>query len=648
VTIQPLKVLLVEDDESHCDLIRRAFEEADPAVRLLVAGTVDRARGLLSSGTEPPDVMVTDWRLPDGEGLELLRAPGCAAGIPVIVMTSHGNERVAVEAVKAGALDYVVKSEETLLDMPHIVERALREWTTLQEKVAIQRRLHETEHRIRIALSRVPVVLLAADGEGRLMVAEGNGLSSLAPDGPPALGLPVEEALGACPEAAVSMRRALAGEVHSAVLESGNVAFDAWFSPLQDDAGRARGTVAVAIDVSSQRRAEKDKARLEEQLFQAQKMESLGRLAGGIAHDFNNLLTVIAGNADLALRAQEPGCRTAILLEEITAAARTGSSMTQQLLAFARKQVLEPSLLDVSHVLDAQRWMLTRLLGGSVDLRLDLSASAGPVFADRSQLEQIVLNLVLNARDAMPKGGILAVRTVGVTIGDGVAGQHRDVPPGRYVVLSVADTGTGMSEDVRQRVFEPFFTTKARGRGTGLGLAVTYGTVAQLGGSIHVDSAPDRGTMVTVYLPVAERGAAVPSAEGPRADALQGGRETILLVEDEPTVLSFTTLALEELGYTVLPHGDPVRALEAAKAHEARIDLLLTDVMMPGMNGAELAMELVGRFPSIKVLYPSGYTEDVVLAEGRPTREVEFVQKPYTLSVLAERIRKMLDGPSPQ
>ena len=400
-------------------------------------------------------------------------------------------------------------------------------------------------------------------------------------------------------------------------------------------AGRSARLV-LARDVTARRQ-------LEEQLRQAQKMEAVGQLAGGIAHDFNNLLTAILGCTQLLLHATPPEDQRREDVEEIKNAGLRAAELTRQLLAFSRRQVLAPKVLDVNAIVANMDKMLRRLLGEDVALVTHLAADLGPVSADPGQLEQVLLNLAVNARDAMPQGGRLTIETANVFLTEEYAERHHRLPPGPYVLLAVSDTGVGMDEITQKHLFEPFFTTKEVGKGTGLGLATVYGIVKQSGGYIWVYSEPGRGTTLKVYLPRVP-GAAEPLPVAVESPELRRGTETVLLVEDAAPVRSLARKGLESYGYQVLEAADGPAALELSARHPRGIDILVTDVVMPGMSGRELAERLAPARPGMRVLYTSGYTDDAMVHQGVLRSGVAFLQKPFVPETLARKVREVLDG----
>lgn len=376
----------------------------------------------------------------------------------------------------------------------------------------------------------------------------------------------------------------------------------------------------------------------QEKFAHAQRMEAVGRLAGGIAHDFNNLLTVILGETELALMA--PANDAPASLIEIRQAGERAAVLTRQLLAFSRRQLVEPTVFSVNEMtLDLEK-MLTRLIGEHIQLVSRTNAEVPTVRADRGQIEQVMVNLVVNARDAMPTGGQITIETVTVRLDATYVQTRADVTPGDYVLISVSDTGHGMSAEVQSHLFEPFFTTKERSRGTGLGLATSYGIVKQSGGHIAAYSEAGVGTTMRVYLPcVYELAEARPARE----ETLPRGSETILLVEDDPPVRATAARILAAQGYQVLEAGDGNSALATLTAPGPRPALLITDVVLPGMGGRELAEEVARRHPEIRILFVSGYTDDAILQHRLVDRDVTLLQKPFTASSLAGKVREVLD-----
>jgi PAS domain S-box-containing protein len=413
------------------------------------------------------------------------------------------------------------------------------------------------------------------------------------------------------------------------------------FAPIRDKDGAIIGAVVVGRDITEQQRAEAERANLQAQLEQAQKMESIGRLAGGVAHDFNNLLSVIlsyAGFAAEALRESDP-LRADVV--EIQAAARRAATLTRQLLAFGRKQILKPEPLDLRKVITGTENMIRRLLGEDIEVVVRFSDDIGTVMADPGQLEQVLVNLAVNARDAMPRGGTLTIDVANVELGEGSPERHLASKPGRYVVVSVSDTGCGMDAATKERIFEPFFTTKEKGKGTGLGLSTVYGIVTQSGGQVSVESEPGRGAIFRVHLPHVD-GSKAPASRKP-TPVVATGVETVLIVEDEEAVRKLAERILRSAGYEVLTAAGGGDALLLCERHGASIALLLTDVVMPQMSGRELAERLAKVTPGIRVLYMSGYDESAVANHGALDPGTPFITKPFSPAELTRKVRQVLD-----
>ena len=408
-------------------------------------------------------------------------------------------------------------------------------------------------------------------------------------------------------------------------------------SGVRDKSGTIVNYIAVKQDIS-------DVRQLEEQLRQSQKLEAIGILAGGIAHDFNNLLTVILGYGDLTLKRlneEDPLHRN---ISEANKAAARAAGLTRQLLAFSRKQVLQPRILTLNAVVSELEKMLRRLIGEDIGFRTVLDPELGSVRADPGQIEQIIMNLAVNARDAMPKGGKLTIETKNVYLDEDYAKKHIAVVPGSYVMLAVSDTGMGMDEPTQARIFEPFFTTKESGKGTGLGLSTVYGIVKQSGGNIWVYSEVGRGTTFKIYLPRVDEGAQEVERSAETDGAMQGS-ETVLVAEDEEAVRALARQVLEIYGYHVLEAANGGAALLICERHKEPIDLLITDVVMPEMSGRELADRLAQLRPDMKVLFMSGYTDNAIVHQGVLDEGANFIQKPFPTEALARKVRNVLDAP---
>ncbi len=640
--------------------IHRIVGELMPAKNFYIA-LYDPARDILSF---PYFVDEYDQDFADKRPGKGLTEYVLHTGEPLLVtpeLQAELERRGEVELIGAPSIDWVgvpLKIEHRTIGVlaaqtyaPGVrygeTEKHVLQFVSTQVAMAIERKrteeqLHESEHKYRLLFETNPEPALVYDFETLRILAVNQ--AAIARYGYPEaefLQLTIRDIRP--PEAQNRLDEELVHRPEEGVVRTGvrhrtrdgrPFEVDLIARPLEF-AGRKAGLV-LARDVTAQRQ-------LEEQLRQSQKMEAVGQLAGGIAHDFNNLLTAILGSTQLLLNAIPPGdaCREDV--EEIRNAGVRAAELTRQLLAFSRRQVLAPKVLELNTVVANMDKMLRRLIGEDVDLATSLGPHAGAVHADPGQLEQVLLNLVVNARDAMPSGGRVTIETTRVTLHDELVERRHRLPAGDYACLVVTDSGAGMDEATQAHLFEPFFTTKEVGKGTGLGLATVYGIVKQSGGYIWVYSEPGRGTIVKVYLPRVP-GAAEPAAPPPEQPALRGGRETVLLVEDAPPVRTLARRSLEARGYAVLEAPDGPSAVSLCAAHAGTIDLLVTDVVMPGMSGRELAERLAPLRPEMKVLYTSGYTDDAMVRQGVLNAGVAFLQKPFVPDTLARKVREVLDG----
>lgn len=415
-------------------------------------------------------------------------------------------------------------------------------------------------------------------------------------------------------------------------------------NPIFDENSTCTNVVGTVRDLTERNRSIAERTKLEDQLVQAQKMESIGRLAGGVAHDFNNLLTVINGYSELLKGAMKPADPLRRYVSFIGDAGEKAARLTKQLLAFSRRQVVQPKILDLNAVLREAEGMLRSLIGEDVTLVGDYSLNASRVFADPDQIHQVLINLAANARDAMPEGGRLTIETSELTIGPESLLSHPEAREGRFVAIMVQDTGCGMDESTKRNIFEPFFTTKERDKGTGLGLATVYGVVHQLGGWIEVESEPGFGTSFMVYLPSREEDCEV-GVNSPHAEIAGRRSETILLVEDQNEVRGFARSALASNGYKVIVAANADQAILLSTNHDGVIDMLVTDVIMPGMNGRQLVDRLKGQRPEMKILFMSGHTSEVLVQRGVDHRIVGFLSKPFSAVSLATKVRELLTVP---
>jgi two-component system sensor histidine kinase EvgS len=412
--------------------------------------------------------------------------------------------------------------------------------------------------------------------------------------------------------------------------------------PFHNEQGHVVGVLGIFEDITERKRAEEEREKLQGQLLQARKMESVGRLAGGVAHDFNNMLWVIIGHAQMAIDQVDPAQQLHSDLEEILKAAQRSADLTRQLLAFARKQIINPKVLDLNDTVSSMLRMLRRLIGEDIDLAWIPGRDLWSVRIDPSQIDQILANLAVNARDAIPGVGKVTIETANEVFDDSYCAGHAEFVPGEYVLLAVSDSGRGMDKDTIADIFEPFFTTKGVGEGTGMGLATIYGIVKQNSGFINVYSEPGKGTTFKIYLPRFETEAAhAPAVSAARKPG--GGTETVLIVDDEEAILHLCKRILDERGYTVLAAGTPDQAILLAGEHDGDIHLLITDVVMPEMNGRELVERISAIKPGLKSLFMSGYTANVIAHRGVLEEGMDFIEKPFDLNDFARIIRGMLD-----
>ncbi|MFZ0580558.1 MAG: PAS domain S-box protein [Candidatus Acidiferrales bacterium] len=548
-----------------------------------------------------------------------LRTP--AATIGVLVVQHYENETA-----------YTERDLEFLMSVGGQIALAI-------ERKRAEEKIRESEARLRVLVEQLPAVLWTVGKDLRFTSALGAGLARLGLKPNQIVGVSLMDYFETNDQTFLPIaahRRATKGEPVTFHVEWKGGSYTCHVEPLRTAEGELQGAICMALDIT-------DRKQLEEQLRQAQKMEAVGRLAGGIAHDFNNLLMVIQGYADLMTERLAEGDPLRRNAEQIQTASQRATSLTRQLLAFSRKQMLAPKVLNVQSVVVEMEKILRRLIGEDIQLETSSAPDLGLIKADRSQIEQVILNLAVNARDAMPEGGRLTIETANVELDKAAAHPPAVLSPGKYVMLAVTDNGCGMDAETQAHIFEPFFTTKEKGKGTGLGLATVYGIVKQSGGYVWVYSEPGRGTSFKVYLPRIEDEQTARGRDNKiEAKALPRGSETVLLVEDEKGVRELAREYLELTGYTVIAAEDGHTALELAAMHVGPIQLLMTDVVMPGISGRELAGRVKTIRPEIKVLFMSGYTDQAVVHHGILDTDAALLQKPFTMAALAAKLREIL------
>ncbi len=651
---QTIHILLVEDEEAHAELVRRAFERHTGRFHLTVVDNLEKAQGYLAESL--PNLVITDWLLPDGQGTDLLPTEGETSRFPLVVMTSHGDEQIAVDAIKAGALDYVVKSAEALSNIPHVAERALREWGHIVERKRVEEALLESEKKFRSIVEQSSDGIILTDEQGAIIEWNRGQEQITGLERVEVLGKPIWDVQS---QLAVEERRTRAlGEQRKnntlAFLRTGQ---PPWTEPLREtELQRPNGTrriiqssifpiktdkgflvVSISRDVTERRQ-------LEEQIRQQEQMAAIGQLAGGIAHDFNNILATIMLYTQMFLRKPHLPPDLVSGLETILDESKQAAHLVRQILDFSRRSTVETQLMDLLPLVEKVMDILQRTLPANIHLLLDIEpAEAYIVDADPARIQQVMMNLAVNARDAMPEGGELRFSLSRIHVKPGIEPPVLGMNSGQWMRLSVSDTGTGISPEAMDHLFEPFFTTKSVGKGTGLGLAQVYGIVELHHGYIGVKTEAGKGSSFNVYLPipVKEQEETLHTKETPTAS--EGTGETILLVEDGDKLRDLAKLVLESLGYQVLAAMNGQEALKVYKSAE-RVDLVITDIMMPRMGGEELMQELRKLNPDLKGLALTGYALKEEREKLKQVGIVDFIQKPFNIDTIADVIRRILDA----
>ncbi len=638
---RPLSVLIVEDSEADAELL---LLELDAGGFDVTSTRVDTASALKYELQKRRwDLIVSDYAMPTFDALGALAVLKQAElDIPFIVVSGTIDEESAVETLKGGAHDFLIKGK--LARLLPAVDRELKEAKVRDARRRAEEELRESEQRYRRIIETTNEGVCIIDVQSMISFVNTRmaGLLGYTPDellGKSIFDFLYEESKQTVVQSLGGGDASLSGQVEARFRRKDGA--DVWViidsSPIMDTSGRREGTLAMALDVTARKR-------LEDQLRQSQKMEAIGSLAGGVAHDFNNLLSVILSYTTLLLEGLNPGDPMGGDLKEVKGAAERAADLTRQLLAFSRRQVLELRILDLNQILGGMEKMLRRLLVEDVELSMLTSHRLGKVRADAGQIEQIVMNLVVNARDAMPRGGKISIETGNAELDVAYAALHLGVKPGSYVFLAVTDTGIGMDAATQARIFEPFFTTKETGKGTGLGLATVFGIVQQSGGHIWLYSEPGKGTTFKIYLPRTD-GVLDPVVKASVTPPTLRGTETILLVEDEEGVRGVARSMLRRQGYNVLDAQNGGEAFLVCEKYTATIHLLVTDVIMPRMSGRELVERVAPLRPDMKVLYLSGYTENAIVHHGVLESGIAFLQKPITPDNFLRKVREVLDSP---
>ena len=643
----PLKVLLVEDNPGDACLIREMLVEV-PHARFEVELADRLATGLVRIRAGDIHALLLDLGLPDSRGHDtFVAAQAEASHIPIIVLTGLGDEALALRTVQEGAQDYLVKGQvdASLLErtIRYAVERKKAERALRSSEMA----LRQSEASFRSLVLNSPYAIFRSSLDGGFLDANPALVSMLGYGSDSELmALDLSADVFGDPSQRKILVEFFKSQTQFRGIEVGWKQKDGKLitvsltgRPVRDEEGTLKHFEMIAEDVT-------ERKALEAQLRQSQKMESVGRLAGGVAHDFNNLLSVILGHTEVLEDSLDQSNELFKHAEAIRKAGLRAASLTRQLLAFSRQQMLEPKVINLNKVVTDTEEMLRRLIGEDVELTTVLEPALGQVKADQGQIEQVIMNLIVNARDAMPQGGKLAIETANVDLDEAFAQQHPPTLPGRHVLLAVTDTGVGMDRERQAHIFEPFFTTKGN-KGTGLGLAVVYGVVKQSSGYIWVYSEPGKGATFKIYLPRVEEAVEKASPSTSPPEYLKGS-ETVLLVEDEESLRRLTRSLLEQSGYTVLEASEGAEALQIAHQHQGTIHLLLTDVVMPGTGGRVLAEKIALTYPDTKVLFMSGYTDYAVTAHGVLEEGTFLLQKPFTRGALMGKVREVLDSKVPE
>jgi PAS domain S-box-containing protein len=645
---QAVNILLVEDDEAHAELVLRSFKAQKGTTQFMVANSLREARDSIT-GSEP-DLVITDLYLPDGKGIELLDLGMGNHHFPLVVMTSHGDEQAAVEAMKAGALDYVVKSEATLSDMPHIAERVLREWGNIIERKRAEDELAKVQALLNAAHEQSPLGVIIADTVESTIKAVNEAAQdifgikdeptkdisltdyepswkSFRPDGT------VYESLNEAP-----LGRAISGEMvkneemlivrkdgtERSVLSSG--------APIRDDKGEVVACITIYADVTEQKH-------LEIQLQRAQRMEAIATLAGGIAHEFNNALSGVIGNIEL-LKMDLPYDENVRKYAEIMKiSTHRMANLTNQLLAYAQGGKYQPKNIPIDTIVKNTVPIIQHGIDPAIKVETDLPADISNVEVDLTQMQMVLSAVLNNSAEAMDGKGRIRITAGDKELDEEFTRYHPGLKPGDYVCLTIEDNGKGMDEETKKRVFDPFFTTKFQGRG--LAMAAAYGIVRNHDGWISLYSELGRGTVTCIFLPAVK----VEEKEGKKPKTkLVKGTGTILVIEDEEIIMDVCRAMLEKLGYRVLEAKTGIKAIDIVKTFDGDIDLVILDIVLPDMNGEKVYPFLMKARPSLKVLVSSGYSIDGPAQNILDAGAQGFIQKPFSILALSERLGELLEG----
>ena len=642
----PVRVLIVEDSEDDAMLVARVLEQEEYDLTWERVDTREAMSEALES--QEWDLVIADYAMPHFSGLDALKqVQENGMDLPFIIVSGKVGELVAVEAMRAGAHDYVMKS--SLSRLGPAVERELQEATHRQQRKRAENALDESEQSFRTLFDSAVDAIFLADPQTGMLLDANQAATTLTGHTHAEL-VHMHQAELHPPEKVEHYKQMFArhieqgrvAEFEAEVIRKGDSTVQVYISAALTDIAGRQVLQGRFVDITERKRAEEERELLEQQLFQAQKLEALGTLAGGVAHDFNNLLTGIIGMTELALKDTEPDSQVFHYISGIPEQGKRGAELIASLMAFSRRAASELQPLALLPLAKETVTVLKRTIPEDVTVQMLWPEQLPVVNADPTQMQQVILNLATNARDAMPAGGELTIEVGEASLDEEYCRHYAEARPGDYVCLSVRDTGIGMSPEVQDRIFEPFFTTKETGEGTGLGLAMVYGIVKNHNGFVHVCSERGTGTEFGIYLPIAEEQTCGDDED--MAEDIPRGEETLLLVEDDSTVLSVGRGMLESLGYTVLTARDGEEALDVYGTRPGEIDLVLTDMTMPKMGGGELYEALVQMNPMAKVMLISGYglKEDVSALQARGLQG--FVKKPFNTEGLGKAVRECLDS----
>jgi len=638
-----IHILLVEDQKTHAELVSRAFESQADKFHIKVAYNLKEAREYLSEAT--PNLVITDLLLPDGKGTEFLQTQEDLQ-FPVIVMTSHGDEEVAVEALKVGALDYVVKSEETLADMPRIAKRALREWDHINQRKQAEEALRESEERYRSLYEGAPVGYLRLDAEGRITNVNKKELEMF--------GYTKEEMVGRFmwdfvlekEEARKMIKAKMSGNIPSSKgLESVYIRRDGTTFPVliddflvKDKNGRIEGNRLINRDITDIKKVEKEKRKLEDQLQKSHKMEAIATLGGGIAHQFNNALSPISIMLDMLKMEYSDDEKIVNYAKQMKVSTHRMAELTNQLLAYARGGKYQAEIITINEFIDHTLPIIQTSINPDIRIEMDLTSEMLNIEMDQTQMQMVLSAILVNASEAMEDKGLIRISTREEDIDEAFLKYHSSLKLGRYVCIKVEDSGIGMDKDTRERIFEPFFTTKFEGRG--LGMASAYGIVKNHNGWISIYSEAEKGTVVRIYLPLTE--ALMEKSIKTAVEPIKG-TGTILIIEDDQLVMDISRALLERLGYNVLAAMTGEEAVDIAKTFDGGIDIAILDLILPDMQGGTIYPLIMKVRPALKVIICSGYAINGPAQKILDAGAQAFIQKPFTVATLTEKLKEVLD-----